>query len=592
MKKFLCFCFLIFSFFAYADNWTLGVMEFSFKQTQKRGESSSKAASVLPQLIIEQFSSEEVRTIPAQESLDRTLKELQTARLSLFLQLSKEYKTRDSLVLTTTNSKKLQKALQEEMEKIRDIEIKIDENLEEVKKAKDEARSKIDREKMISDGEKKESEKKSSRGFPFRLPFPFFRQTEENKIVTENVVLYKNDSTALFKPTDKAFEAGFTSWDFEQEVISAKINGLITGEITTYGDYCSVSASLRIYPGAQILGTVTEVGLLSDLMPLASSIARNLDSKVANALPVMIEFEVEPKEIAKDAKIMIDGVVFSLTKTDGTFDNKIIKDSGIHHISVSAPDYETLAFSYSFTDDNHFFVHANLVPEVHGVAKIRLKKYRDGVFHTYGLLQAPITEENQKAELLVNSKNVLGVFTVPKENEDDSASSNIAFFRIPQNQAFDGANLVVNAKPFDREANIDKRRRWMYTAYTALLCSLPFTFYYKGEFTAENTAYSQGRGDYDRLTSLQTRSNVCAVISAVCGVWVGVELVRYLWAADRVLPARTKIDKRANKSAVEELIPLASENSEFPSEMPENEEKSPTESENSDTIQNAEIIVE
>ena len=187
---------------------------------------------------------------------------------------------------------------------------------------------------------------------------------------------------------------------------------------------------------------------------------------------------------------------------------------------------------------------------------------------------------------------MLGVFTVPKENEDDSASSNIAFFRIPQNQAFDGANLVVNAKPFDREANIDKRRRWMYTAYTALLCSLPFTFYYKGEFTAENTAYSQGRGDYDRLTSLQTRSNVCAVISAVCGVWVGVELVRYLWAADRVLPARTKIDKRANKSAVEELIPLASENSEFPSEMPENEEKSPTESENSDTIQNAEIIVE
>ena len=117
MKKFLCFCFLIFSFFAYADNWTLGVMEFSFKQTQKRGESSSKAASVLPQLIIEQFSSEEVRTIPAQESLDRTLKELQTARLSLFLQLSKEYKTRDSLVLTTTNSKKLQKALQEEMER-------------------------------------------------------------------------------------------------------------------------------------------------------------------------------------------------------------------------------------------------------------------------------------------------------------------------------------------------------------------------------------------------------------------------------------------------------------------------------------------
>ncbi|MBR1535543.1 MAG: hypothetical protein IJ630_01235 [Treponema sp.] len=565
MKKVLfAFIFSLLIFSAFSADWTLGVMEFSFKQTKSRSQSDTQAAQVLPQLIIEQFSSSGVRTLPQKEQLDRKLNELQTARLSLFLQLSKEYKTRDSLVLKEIKPKKLKKAIEEEMEKIRDIESQIDENLEEVQKAIEEASPKIEREEKIAgrktesktgngDNGENQSEDEKSRRFPFRLPFPFFHRDEEENIVTENVVLYKNDSTALFKPSEKSLEAGFTSWDFENEVVNAKINGLITGEISTYGDYCSVTVSLRIYPGAKILGTVTEVGLLSDLMPLASSIARNLDSKIANALPVMLEFDIEPHEIAKDAKITIDDVVFSLTKTDGSFENKVIKESGIHRVKIEAPEYEDLTFSYSFTDDNRFYVHANLVPKVSGLAAIKLKKYQDGVFHTYGLNQAKITQENPTAKIQVNSKSVLGVFTIPKKSEEDSDSSNIAFFQIPANTAFDGAELIVNARPFDREANIDKRRRWMYTAYTALILSLPFTFYFKGEFTAENTAYAQGRGDYDRLTGLQTKSNICAGISATFGAWTVFELVRYLIAADKVLPAKAKIDKKAMKEASKAL---------------------------------------
>lgn len=589
MKKFFFILAFIslFSLSAFSDNWTLGVMEFSFKQTQTRSESSSKAASVLPQLIIEHFSSDEVRSIPERESLDRKLKELQTARLSLFLQLSKEYKARDALVLTTVKPKALEKAIKAEMEKIREIEKKIDENLEEVKKAKDKAQPKIEREIALSEGKKVDDSQKKERGFFFRFPFPFFRQEEEDKIVSESVVLYKNDSTALFKVSEKSMEAGFTSWDFAQEVANAKINGLITGEITCYGDYCSVAVSLRVYPGAQILGTVREVGLLSDLMPLADSIAQNLDSIIANALPVMIEVEINPPEAAPLAKIMVDSTVFSLRKTNGAFDNRILMDSGIHHVSIEVPGYEKLAFNYSFTDDTHFFVHANLVPEVHGLAKIRLKKYRDGIFHTYGLLQSPVTEKEPWASLEVNNKSVLGVFTLPKSDSEDSSASNIAFFRIPESSAFDGANLLVNAKPFDRAANIDKRRRWMYTAYTALICSLPFTFYHMGAFTTENTAYSQGRGDYDTLKNLQLRSNICLGITAVCGVWTVIELVRYLWAADRVLPAGAKIDKKA--MAQNSLF----ENPLEPEENAANETEVPTEDEKSDKIiSNKEILVE
>lgn len=588
MKKFLLTLILsCLTFSLFADNWTLGIMEFSFKQKQNRGESTAKAAQVLPQLIVEQFSSENIRTIPQKERLDRRLKELQTERISLFLQLSKEYKTRDSLVLSTNSPRKLEKEIRKQMEKIRDIEIKINDNLDEAKKEIDAAAPKIDHDEAAHADIKNKNDKKALPGFPLKLPFFFFKHNEKDEIITENVVLYKGDSTALFAPSEKSSEAGFTSWDFEQEVTGAKINGLITGEITCYGDYCSVTTNLRIYPGGQIFGTVQEVGLLTDLMPLADSIARNLDSKIANALPIMIDFDISPKEIAKDTKIMIDGIVFSLTKTDGSFDNKIIKDSGIHHINIEAPGYENLTFTYSFTDDNMFFVHANLVPKVHGTAHIRLKKYRDGIFHTYGLNQAPVTKEEPSAKLDVNGKSVLGVFAVPKQSDDDSDSSNIAFFRIPENQAFDGAYLLVNAKPFDRAANIDKRRRWMYTAYTALICSLPFTFYYKGEFTAENFANSQGRGDYDRLRNLQNRSNICAGISAACGVWTAIELVRYLWAADRVLPAKTKIDKKSMKEANMVLKPKIEIIEPEPAEAEKTDDSEKKES----VIQNNEIVV-
>lgn len=559
IKK-LCIFFIInfILFHATADDWTLAVMEFSFRQSQSRTQSSEKAAQVLPQLIVEQIANKEVRTIPETEKLDRKLDELQTERISLFLQLSKEYKSRDSLVLTKTSPRSLTKAIREQMKKIRDIEIKIDGNLENVKKSKAEFEPKIKREKEHSEGVKDDEKQTSDMFFPFQLPFQFFRLDEKKQLVTENVVLYKKDSTALFVPSKNAMEAGFTSWTFEQETKSSKINGLITGEITCYGDYCSVTSNLRIYPGGKILGTVTEVGLLSDLMPLANSIARSLDSKIANALPVLLEFDIEPKEIAKNAKISIDGVVFPLTRSDGHFTNQTVEESGIHHITIDVPEYEQMAFSYSFINDSHFFIHANLVPKVNAVAHIHLKKYRDGVFHTYGLNQAPVTKDQPFASLEVNGKSVLGVFTVPKLKEDDSDSSNIAFFQIPEGRAFDGANLVVNAKPFDRAANIDKRRRWMYTAYTALICSLPFTFYYLGEFTAENNAYVQGRGDRNRLLELQSKANITVGVSAACGIWAGIELIRYLWAADRVLPAQAKIDKKT-KFSFETFAPDSAE---------------------------------
>lgn len=608
-------------------------MEFTFSQTRSRGQSSAEAAKVLPQLILERISSGSIRQLPEKEVLDRKLKELQTERLSLFLQLSKENQARDALVLSTGSQRKLKKSLKAEDEKIAEIEDKIKENLSNVDKEIAEAEKKIGREEVRlggqspqnpedSENHENKSEEKSSdlksdaqneqKGFfvragDFFRPFalPFFHRDEENKIVEESVVIYKSDPSALFNPSDQAKEDGFSSWTFEKEVTSAKINGLLSGKITSYGDYCSVTVELRTYPGAKVAGTVTEVGMLGELIPLAARISAGLSPKISNTLPVEIEFDVFPEKAQENLVVTVDGVVqqmLSKTRAGRDAENSILVNAGIHRVVLECEGYEPLTFLYSFSDESIFTVKAELVPDVRNEIHIRLKKYKDGIFYANGLESAEVSPENPYGNLTVNGKPALAVFkaastepeksgkssvindedssenmenenlesnsrnqvaenpepepeTKKKKKEDKSGKlepkeeSNIAFIQIPQSTAFDGAYLVANAKPYDRAANIDHRRRMMYLAYSGLICSLPFTFYNLGNFTAENNAYSDSdkRSSYNDVLEWQKKSYISLGVTAVFGVWTVFELVRYLHAADKVLPVKAKVDKKSAK---------------------------------------------
>lgn len=609
----------------------------------------------MPQLILERISSGSIRQIPEKEVLDRKLKELQTERLSLFLQLSKENQTRDALVLSSKSERKLKKSLKEEDEKIKEIEEKIKENLENVDKEIKESEEKIRHEEEIKQGknpenqnddEKKDFLSEAGKIFhPFALPF--FHRDEENKIVEENIAIYKSDPNTLFNPSDQAKEEGFSSWTFEKEVTSAKINGLLSGKITSYGDYCSVTVELRTYPGAKVMGTVTEVGMLGDLIPLANRISSGLAAKITNTLPVKIEFDVSPKEAADNLVVTVDGVVqqlLSKSKAGNDFENSILVNAGIHRIVIESADYETLSVLYSFTDENVFTVKADLVPDVKNEIHIRLKKYKDGIFYANGLDSAEVSEENPYGTLTVNGKPALAVFKAApaqkeisenSENENKSENkaeisgnegknskkkkdngklepkeeSNLAFIQIPpvsQNSAFDGAYLVANAKPYDRAANIDHRRRMMYLAYSGLICSLPWTFYNIGNFTSENKAYANGRASYDNVISWQKKSYISLGLTTVMGAWAVIELVRYLYAADKVLPVKAKIDKNSakilnqieeNKSKMNPVIETVDKNNDLEETGDETEDNTTEESEqNSDEnaiiIENDEITVE
>ena len=527
--------------FLHADDWVLAGEVFASKQADSTSESLKKAAEVIPQLILEQISLNKTRVLPDSEILDRKLNTLQTERLSLFLELGKAIKTRDSLVISEKRPKSLEKKLIEANKKIAEIQEKIEENL----KTADEEIEKLSMSGRPEPEKKAEGGRSPADFFKRVFPMRFFRRDEESrKIVSENVAVYKNDVTALFKASDDASAQGKKSYAFSKEVTAAKINGLLTGTIVSYGDYIGVTAEILVYPGASSVGVVSEVGSVTNLVPLAKRILQGLSPKIANNMPVLLRFDIDSADSEKSVTnpiVTIDGVV-SKNAEDA------LLDSGIHTISVEAPGFETASVNYSFSGDSEFSVVARLVPVVSGSFDIRLKKFKDGLFYANAIETSPLSLENQYSSISVNGKNVLMVF-------ENSETKERAFAFVPFDLAQDGNTLSVNAKTFDRAKNIDRRRREMYIAYSALICSLPFTFYSLGEFDSLNTAYSMNRADYDDVLKWQRISNISQAATFVCAGWFVVELVRYLFAANRVLPAKAKIDRGrdAYLSGMEEM---------------------------------------
>lgn len=522
----------------FSGDWVLAAQAFSVAHRQQAPESVVKASEVLPQLMLEQVSSNKTRVLPPGETLDRNLDSLLTERLSLFLQLSKAVKERDSLVVSKKSPRELEKALVSADDAVREIQEKIEENL---RKADEASGGKVADEEG-RDGDGPGFFKKLSDGIGQRLPFPFpfFRRDEGGEIVAEPVRLYKDDPGTLFAPSETAASSGVGSYDFSREVVAAKINGLVTGTISVYGEYVGVTAEVFVYPGAKSVGSVSDVGALGDLVPLAKRLVQKILPKVANSFPVVVDFHIEPENARPSAVVTIDGVVHS------DIGSAVILDAGIHTVCVEAKGFEPAVLTYPFKDDGRFVVRAELVPEFNGGMDIRLGHFRDGFFLTGAIESSHFGYSDDRARISVNGKNVLSVF-------EDSSTGERAFVRISEKIASDGASLVVNAEPYDRAENIDRRRRGMYLAYSALICSLPATFYCMGEFESANNSYYLGRGTYDDALAWQMRSNVTKGISAALGVWFIVEMVRYLWSANGVLPAEARIDRKPERRIVSTL---------------------------------------
>lgn len=555
-----------------SDNWTIAAEKFTFSQKTGITQSESAAAELLPKLILEQLAENLERMAPSQEQLDRKQYDFQKKRLDLFLQLSKEVQTRDSLILGDYTDKELQKLLKSEDEKIAAIKKQIADSLaqeaDDVKNAasgiaRDEEREKgIDEGKVFDDNNVPDSEKDDA--LRFRNMLKGLVSGSSEKQTSSPVKLYKDDFSQLFDAGDTARKAGYDSREFEDAVISAGINALVRGRLTIYGGYVSATVSLVVYPGVRTVGTVTDVNSVSDFRALAVSIARQLTPKITNSMPVELVFDIKPEEAAENVVLTIDDVVYKVIP------DHLIVQSGIHSVTLSSPGFKQVSTSYAFRGSRQFNVSVELLRDNPGTLSLRFKEPLIGTMYANGSGSGQVDEEYPVAKIEINNQPILGQFI----SEDGTAVS----FYVPLNLVQNGATLMVNAKPFDRDKYIDIRRRWMYGSYSALIISLMGTFYTYGTFYSQYVGYVDGYVDYANAVGWQRATWICAGVSIGCGVFFVYELVRYFIAADKVLPAHAYVSEYDDSALLppELNAPVQPETQENPSSADESENNNET----------------
>ena len=528
---FSCFVLLALAFSVQAaeteKKWVLAAEKFTLAQ-KNNAASFESINSTLPSLILEQLSENLERAPRGREKLDRSLYELQKTRLDLFLQLSKEVKARDSILLNDYSPRKLKMKLKESEKKISEIQKKIDENLLDVKNENEKYAFQIEedeeRKKRIEEGLVVEEKQEKNK---FAELFREMAKNSSDGPVIENVSLYQNDFTKFFDAGEEKRSQGYSSYAFEKACVDAKINGLLTGTVTVYGSYVSCAVSLYQYPGGRLIGSAVDVGSVENLRLLAVAIALQITPRIADSMPVELEISVAPEAALKKLSVTIDGIVYR------SISRPIIVQSGVHTVVFSSEGFDTVSATYGFSGSRKFNVDVEMKETKNGEVKVRLQKPYSGDIFGNGIFGGSVSPENPFGTVKVNNRNVLGHFV-------DSGGST-ADFLIPAKLLKDGDFLSVNAKPFDRSDYIEKRRRWMYASYSALIVSLVPTFYVYGNSYAKSQAYNSNFDvSYDEAKSWQTASNVMIGVSATAGAFFVYELIRYLVAAENVLPKAAK----------------------------------------------------
>lgn len=498
--------------------------------------SDVSVAKNMPSLILEQLAENLRRRPRAQEILDRQLYELQKKRISLFLELSKEVQTRDSILLYDYSEKVLGNKLKVQDKKIAEISAKLKDNLSEVERLKakyeSEIQKDIQREKDISDGRIVDVK---DEGNSFSEIFKGFISGSRNEelVSLENVQFYGNNVTQLYEASEDKKACGYTSYEFEKGCVDSRINGLLTGTITSYGNFISVAVVMYQYPGCKVIGNAMEVGSKDELKNIARSLAMQLTPKISDSMPVMLRFKVMPEEARNNLVVSVDDIIHK------DIGNELILESGVHTIMFSSNGFDTVSTSYNFSGNREFDVQVNMKVSSQGECYFRFSKSFEGNLYANGIYSGSISEESPYGKISINNKDILGHFVTKDGLPAD--------FIIKKDILEDGKHFVVKGKPFDKSDYIEKRRRWMYGSYSVLICSLLPTFYCYGNSHASAMAFNNDRNiSYDEAKQWQTASNVTMGISGVCGVFFVYELIRYLKAANSVLPYEAKTAKNIN----------------------------------------------
>lgn len=520
----LVFTFLWTSFsplFGEDGKWVIAAQKFIYARGQTKNAVTSNIEETIPINILEKISRSLERNIMPNERFERENYKLRTERQSLYLQLSSEYKKRDSLVLNNYSDMRMKSELKAEEKKIKQIQEKLEKNIAEQKEKYEKAEAQM----HLAAGEVDDDDnvELNEAELVKNLIKNIFEQSED-LITEENIALYKDSVESLFKTTVKVKETDYTESLFEKEVVSSGINGLITGQITSYGDFISVAVDLYNYPGAKKIGSVMEVGEIKELDLITSEISRQILPMIVNTLPVKFVFSIEPEEAKEKLSIYVDDVLQKMEN------DTVSLDSGSHRIQFVSEGYKSAGVTYFFEGNKKYNIEVKFERPVIGHIQLQLKNELPG--NIYANAEPALKFDDRNSQISINGNTILGEF-ITEDNET-------AFFYIPKKQTFDGSAVTLNPKPRDRTEYVNTRRKWMYGAYTVFMISLIPTFYTFGNFQINKDLYSKHQIDFETAKRWQTASNISSTISICCGVFWGIELIRYLVAANSVLPQNVK----------------------------------------------------
>ncbi len=532
----LLFFFLIDSLFFAAEKsnstWVLAAEKFTY--TNKTVDSVYDGiASLLPTRILGSTGNSLFRTVFVDESYERNIYSLKNERSSLFLQLAGEIKKRDALVLSNYDKHKLKTELKKQNDNIESIKKKLDENIAK-QKEEDELF-----ERFLESGNEINEKRPQSELEKYANFFKNFIYENQDEALIEQISFYKNDLSSLYTPGKEAAAEGYKGNTFEKEILNAKINGLISGEITVYEEYIYVAVSLYIYPGAKCVSTVSEVGTIDELDFIAESLGQQLIPSLTNSMPISLKVKINPPEALPSVQMYIDGNLIQ------NINNEVNLDSGVHFIQFSATNYKSAGTSYFFAGNKKYQVEVNLKEVVQGemfvtdsspetknnfISKIGSffepsVENLNGSFYINGVLT---DKYEDKSKIQINGDLILGQFV--SENGETS------FYYIPPEQSLPNQLLYVKAQAFNRNDYIEKHRRRMYTAYSGLVVSLIPYFVTKGQYQNNLAAKEE-----EKAFIWNIANKVSAGISIGCGIWLTYELVRYFMAADSVIPQKTEV---------------------------------------------------
>lgn len=570
---------LAFTFFSvvncFAADWVVGARKFTFAQYDIATDALDGIATLMPQLILEQIETGGKRIPSRNEIVNRQLSDLHTERLSLFLQLSKEIKSRDNLLLTEKDETVYRTKLSEAEEKINSVKKQIDENLLLTEKLKKETYRLSNN--LPAETESEQPEKTETVQSEFQKNFSAFTnlftqktETESEKLPDpETIQIYKNDSSSLFTIDEYTLEAGMQSREVEKVVMSAGINGLLNGSIMKYGDYIAVTVELLIYPGAVSGGVITDVGTMSDCIQVAQNLAQLLAPKIYTNLPVELYFNIEPKEARKTARLTVDGLVYT------SIPEYITMRSGIHSIDIESKGFNSQTITYDFEGEPKYLLECTMTEQNDGTLKLTFLQPFAGSFFVNGKTTGSDKIGQIKTEVKVNSQPVIGHFlstarsvklvekTVTDENgiqrkefvQEDGPRIG-SFFYIPEGLALPGNLLAADVKPVDNAFEIDVHRKKMYEWYSYTIVSLIPTFiavgnskamekvlYKDSGFLGFHDAANKSALPDDRWNALNTEYKdwtkfkwTSVALSLTAAGFFVYNLIKYFKAAERVIP--------------------------------------------------------